>query len=163
MGINQFNRSNPMVILMRRSNDEFTSVAVNTIKKGILRFLAQLVLQVILFVCIVYKYAITRSNPSADNVLPVILIAGVFLLILIGYNFIATMNVSKNRKMQKINELIYGSTLEVADANNEDILKIINDLQYMTGRLDMARNLTSVYSSVIIFNQVILFIFILRL
>lgn len=162
MGISQFNRSNPMVILMRRVNDEFTNESIKATKSAIRRAIVQVILLLASSILIFIK-SFTKLDGIPRTALFFLVIILVITIITMIFMFYAVVLTGANPKMKEINDMIYGETYSVADVNNEDVLKVINDLEFMLGKLDATTTLILFWHGIILATQLLTISFLIRL
>lgn len=138
MAINQFNRTNPLIISMRNQNDLLTNESFHAVKR-VLGFTAiQIILGILVSVGGGYLYY--AGKVSLDYLAKCIAISAILILgfLFVSRNFISSF---KNPHMDKINEMIYGHVYEILNVNNEDVIEIINDINFVRGRLGIAQTL----------------------
>lgn len=122
MTMNDFNKSNPFVIIMRDRYNEFTMSAVKTLKSLVIEF-------IILFLGLTYiilfeKYKLIFTASIS------ILVISYFLNLFFLYKAI------KNSETAQIDDMIYGNKYSIINVNNEQIFDIIQKINYNKGKID---------------------------
>lgn len=122
MSMNDFNKSNPFVIIMRDRYNEFTMSAVKTLKSLVIEF-------IILFLGLTYiilfeKYKLIFTASIS------ILVISYFLNLFFLYKAI------KNSETAQIDDMIYGNKYSIINVNNEQIFDIIQKINYNKGKID---------------------------
>lgn len=120
MGMSDFNRNNPFVILMRDKSDELNLYFVKTIKFIIYEI-------ILTIISVVSLYFVTRT---INTLLIIFLILSNIINIFLFYNSI------HHSKNYEINQMVYGNGYKNINVNNEAILDIIEKINYMIGKVE---------------------------
>lgn len=122
MSMNDFNKSNPFVIIMRDRYNEFTMSAVKTLKSLVIEFIILFLELTYIILFEKYKLIFTASIS--------ILVISYFLNLFFLYKAI------KNSETAQIDDMIYGNKYSIINVNNEQIFDIIQKINYNKGKID---------------------------
>lgn len=117
MAISDFNKSNPFVIIMRDRADDLTRTSVSMVKDYIISIICAIIIGVMgIFIL---KTSI------------VLLITIIFEV----YNALILLKTLSSAELKRVDDIIYGNAYNVIDINNEELFSVIEDIDYVRGKM----------------------------
>jgi len=144
MAMADFNKSNPFIIIMRKRSGEVNQGAIQIIKTFIISSLWMVLMSI------------------ADGLILQELVITIVTIIFILFEAFSIVNVLKGSAMMDVNNIVYGDHYSVIDINNEDVLKIIEQMDYIKGQMSYIINsivmnsivITSIYVMLLLLNKI---------
>lgn len=137
MAMADFNKDNPFIIIMKNRSSDVNRLSMNLIKTFIISSLCMLAISIL---GIVTLHSIIILIPT---------------IIFILFNAYLIINLVRGTEMKQVDQMIYGNQYSVIDINNEDVLKIIEQLDYIRGKMS---NVISMLSQNVIIICIIYFV-----
>lgn len=126
-GINQYNRSNPFFLILRRLTDEQRTLAINATREFLHARLFMIGIALLYLILIPF-----------ESVLRGITQALAWILIIGGISWIQYQHfqrILRESDIEKVDQMIYSNDYQGATLNNEDLVNTNNHCSWVNGRL----------------------------
>lgn len=124
--MNQVNRANPMMIILRQESDKTRELSKDGIKNILIFGITDIIS---ILIGTLYSVILNQS------ILFITLAIFIFNILVIGSNFIELYRTIQNNGLRHINEMIYGNKYATLDLNLEDVYATTRKICEINGKI----------------------------